>query len=94
MKIHGYFVLAAASAAVLCGTCPPVRAQALPVPGFQLGGGKELSPEEKAKLEAGERAAKAAQASVPTPKASNDPWASVRSSEETPTKSKKTKSVR
>ncbi|MBY0382441.1 MAG: hypothetical protein K2W78_11035 [Xanthobacteraceae bacterium] len=71
----------------------PVHAQALPVPGIQLGGEKELSPEEKAKMEANERAARAAQSSIPTPKASNDPWASVRSTEDPPAKSKKAKSA-
>jgi len=93
MKKHSYFILAAASAVIMSGVCSPVRAQSLPVPGIQLGAEKEVSPEEKAKMEANERAARAAQSSIPTPKASNDPWATVRSSEETPAKPKKTKSV-
>lgn len=93
MKKHGYLVFAAAAGVALFAAQAPALAQGMPMPGIQLGGQKEISPEEKAKMEANEQAAKAAQSSIPTPKASNDPWASVRSGDDEPSKPKKTKSV-
>ena len=56
-------------------------AQGLPMPGIQFGGGNQMSPEEKARQEKLEKAARDAQSKIPDQKASNDPWASVRSSE-------------
>lgn len=80
MKRSGYFaaVLAAAAFVVMPGSS--AQAQALPMPGFQLGG-NQMSPEEKARQDKLEKAARDAQSKVPDQKASNDPWANVRSSE-------------
>lgn len=84
MKKHGYFVGAALGLALVVSSVS-AYAQGMPMPGFKLGDDKQLSPEEKERMEANERAARAAQSSIPTPKASNDPWASVRSADEPPT---------
>ncbi|GAA3850339.1 hypothetical protein GCM10022626_21150 [[Pseudomonas] carboxydohydrogena] len=50
------------------------------MPGFQLGG-SQMSPEEKARQDKLEKAARDAQSKIPDQKASNDPWANVRSAE-------------
>lgn len=69
----------------------PAHAQNL-MPGFQLGGDKTLTPEEKERNEANEKAAREAQKSIKAPKASNDPWGDVRAADAPaakPAKSKK-----
>jgi hypothetical protein len=58
----------------------PALAQLAPT--IPLNGGSTMSPEKKARMEANERAARAAAASVATPEASNDPWANTRSASE------------
>ncbi|HAO43533.1 MAG TPA: hypothetical protein DCR53_23770 [Afipia sp.] len=59
--------------------------------GFRLNETKELTEEEKARNKANEDAAKAARSKIPDAKASNDPWASVRSEPAAkPAKSKST----
>lgn len=78
------FALAAfQSAALLALLAAPARAQeSLPMPGFQLGGaGKQMSPEEKERSDANEKAAKEALKSVKAPKVSNDPWGDVRAAD-------------
>jgi hypothetical protein len=95
MKKHGYFASAALAVVLAAAPVASAFAQGMPMPGFKLGEEKQLTPEEKEKMEANERAAKAAQSSIPTPKASNDPWATVRTNE-TPastSKPKKSKTV-
>jgi hypothetical protein len=67
-------------AAVLTALTGPALAQFAPT--IPLNGGSNMTPEQKARLEANERAARAASASVPTPKASDDPWANARSTPE------------
>jgi hypothetical protein len=80
MKRQGYFVAGLAAALIgLPGEA--AMAQSMPMPGFQLGGGKQMSPEEKERQDRLEKAARDAQSKIPDQKASNDPWASVRSSE-------------
>ena len=81
MKRLGYFAAFMAAAALVITPAASALAQAMPMPGFQLGGGKQMSPEEKARQDALEKAARDAQSKVPDQKASNDPWANVRSSE-------------
>ncbi len=70
----------------------PAHAQNL-MPGFQLGGpDKVLTPEEKERNDANEKAAKDAQKSIKAPKVSNDPWGDVRAADAPaakPAKSKK-----
>jgi hypothetical protein len=68
----------------------PAFAQGL-MPGFKLNESKELSEEEKAQAKANEDAARAARAKIPDAKASNDPWATVRT--EPAAKSAKAKST-
>lgn len=68
-----------------------VPAYAQMMPGFKLGEGKELSEDEKARAKANEDAAKAARSKIPDAKASNDPWATVRT--EPAAKSAKAKST-
>ena len=80
MKRQGYFV-AGLAAALIALPGGAAMAQGLPMPGFQLGGGKQMSPEEKERQDRLEKAARDAQSKIPDQKASNDPWASVRSSE-------------
>ena len=93
MKKHGYFAAAALGLALMVSSVS-AHAQGMPMPGFKLGEDKQLSPEEKERMEANERAAKAAQSSIPTPKASNDPWATVRPADVPPaSKAKKPKAV-
>jgi hypothetical protein len=58
----------------------PAFAQNL-TPGFRLNEGKEMTDEEKARNKANEEAAKAARATIPDGKVSNDPWATVRTTE-------------
>ncbi|MBN8968729.1 MAG: hypothetical protein J0G95_09745 [Rhizobiales bacterium] len=84
------FVGLAGTAALLAFASAPVQAQF--TPGFQLGGDKEVSPEERERNQANERAAREAQKKIVAPKASNDPWADVRTSEP-PAKSAKPKAV-
>ena len=81
MKRQGYFAACLAAAALVVVPAASALAQGLPMPGIQLGGGKQMSPEEKARQDALEKAARDAQAKIPDQKASNDPWANVRSSE-------------
>ncbi|MBX9927220.1 MAG: hypothetical protein K2Y05_12755 [Hyphomicrobiaceae bacterium] len=70
----------------------PAHAQNL-MPGFQLGGpDKVLTPEEKERNDANEKAARDAQKSIKAPKVSNDPWGDVRASD-TPAKPAKSKKV-
>lgn len=69
----------AGAAAVIAFAAVPARAQL--TPGFQLGADKEISPEERERNLANERAAREAQKKIVAPKASNDPWADVRTSE-------------
>lgn len=83
------FVSLAGVAAVFAFATAPARAQF--TPGFQLGAEKEISPEEKERALANERAAKEAQKKIVVPKVSNDPWADVRT--ESPAKSGKPKAV-
>jgi hypothetical protein len=80
MKRQGYFV-AGLAATLLVLPNVPAMAQGLPMPGIQFGGGKQLSPEEQERQDKLEKAARDAQSKIPDQKASNDPWASVRSSE-------------
>lgn len=80
----------AGAAALFTFATVPARAQF--TPGFQLGDEKQMSPEEKERNQALERAAKEAQRKIVVPKASNDPWADVRTSEP-PAKSAKPKAV-
>jgi hypothetical protein len=63
-------------AAILTALAGPALAQLSPT--FPIDDGTKLTPEQKAKLEANERAARAASSRVPTPKVSDDPWADVR----------------
>lgn len=56
----------------------PASAQNM-TPGFRLNEGKEVTPEQAARNKAYEDAAKAARATIPDAKVSNDPWATVRS---------------
>lgn len=81
MKRLGYFSACLAAAALVIAPAASAFAQGMPMPGFQLGGGNQMSPEEKARQERLEKAARDAQSKVPDQKASNDPWANVRSSE-------------
>jgi hypothetical protein len=81
MKRQGYFAACLAAAAFVTMPAASVYAQGMPTPGFQLGGGKQMSAEEKARQDRLEKAARDAQSKIPDQKASNDPWASVRSSE-------------
>jgi hypothetical protein len=81
MKRQGYFAACLAAAALVVVPAASALAQGLPMPGIQLGGGKQMSPEEKARQDALEKAARDAQSKIPDQKASNDPWANVRSSE-------------
>jgi len=81
MKRQGYFAACLAAAALVVVPAASALAQGLPMPGLQFGGGKQMSPEEKARQDALEKAARDAQSKVPDQKASNDPWANVRSSE-------------
>jgi hypothetical protein len=80
----------AGAAALLSLASIPAQAQI--TPGFQLGGDKEISPEERERNQANERAAREAQKKIVAPKVSNDPWADVRTSE-SPAKSAKPKAV-
>ena len=64
-------------AAILTVLAGPALAQLAPT--IPLNGSNSMTPEEKARLEANERAARAASARIPTPKVSDDPWADVRS---------------
>ncbi len=73
------FVSLAGAMAVLVFAAVPAQAQI--TPGFQLGADKEISPEERERNLANERAAKEAQKKIVAPKISNDPWADVRTSE-------------
>src|SRR3569623_393889 len=80
MKRQGYF--AASLAAALIGLSNvPAMAQGFPMPGIQFGGVNQMSPEEKERQNKLEKAARDAQSKIPNQKASNDPWANVRSSE-------------
>ena len=67
-------------AAVLTALTGPALAQFAPT--IPLNGGSNMTPEQKARLEDNERAARAASASVPTPKSCDDPWANARSTPE------------
>ncbi|CAM5348781.1 Acid shock protein OS=Afipia felis OX=1035 GN=NCTC12722_01557 PE=4 SV=1 [Afipia felis] len=81
MKRQGYLAACLAAAALVTMPAASVFAQGMPTPGFQLGGGKQMSPEEKERQDRLEKAARDAQSKIPDQKANNDPWASVRSSE-------------
>ncbi|RTL50872.1 MAG: hypothetical protein EKK40_12265 [Bradyrhizobiaceae bacterium] len=88
------FALAAVSGALLALTAAPAQLHAQNLmPGFQLGAQPELTPEEKARNEANEKAAKDAMKSVKAPKVSNDPWGDMRSSDATAAKPAKSKKV-
>jgi hypothetical protein len=78
MKRLGFCVVAAA---IYLGLPVAAGAQGL-MPGFKLGDEKHQTPEEKAKADALEKAARAAQSTVPTEKASDDPWAGARTAEQ------------
>lgn len=80
MKRPGYLAAALAAAAFVVLPGSSAMAQGLPMPGIQLGG-SQMSPEEKARQDKLEKAARDAQSKIPDQKASNDPWANVRSSE-------------
>jgi hypothetical protein len=80
MKRQDYFA-ACLAASLIALPSVPALAQGMPMPGIQLGAPKEVSPEEKARQNALEKAAHDAQSKIPDQKASNDPWANVRSSE-------------
>ena len=80
MKRRGY-VVAGLAAMLLALPGGVATAQGLPMPGIQFGGGNQMSPEEKARQEKLEKAARDAQSKIPDQKASNDPWGNVRSSE-------------
>jgi len=80
MKRQGYFV-AGLAAVLIALPGGAAMAQGVPMPGIQFGGGNQMSPEEKARQEKLEKAARDAQSKLPDQKASNDPWANVRSSE-------------
>jgi len=67
----------------------PAFAQGI-TPGFHLNEEKQLTDEEKARNRANEEAAKAARATIPDGKVSNDPWATVRTTEQ-PAKHAKSK---
>lgn len=67
-------------AAILTALAGPAFAQFAPT--IPLNSGNNMTPEQKARADANERAARAASASVPTPKASDDPWANARSAPE------------
>jgi hypothetical protein len=86
MKRQGYFV-AGLAAALIALPGGAAMAQGMPMPGFQLGGGNQMSPEEKARQDKLEKAARDAQSKIPDQKASNDPWANVRSAETSAPKS-------
>lgn len=79
MKRQGYFA-ACLAAALIALPGGAAMAQGMPMPGFQLGGG-QMSPEEKARQDKLEKAARDAQSKIPDQKGSNDPWANVRSAE-------------
>lgn len=85
------FVAILGAALLAFAAAVPSQAQNL-MPGFQLGGDKTLSPEEKERNEANEKAAKEAQKSIKAPKVSNDPWGDVRASD-APAKPAKSKKV-
>ena len=91
MKKQDYFILAVMAAALFSAQSP-AHAQGL-MPGIQFGGAKQVSPEEQARRDALARAARDAQSSIPTPKASNDPWADVRAAEPASSKSRKSRSL-
>ncbi len=83
-KTFKFALLATFGTALLASA--PIHAQGLPTPGFQLGGpDRTLTPEEKERNDANERAAKEALKSVKAPKVSNDPWGDVRAAD-TPAK--------
>ncbi|HEU0097109.1 MAG TPA: hypothetical protein VFQ52_11700 [Rhizomicrobium sp.] len=86
VAMHGASLLAFAAAPV------PAHAQGI-MPGFRLGEGKELTPEEKERNEANEKAAKEAQKSIKAPKVSNDPWGDVRAADAPAAKPAKSKKV-
>ncbi|CEG07455.1 hypothetical protein BN961_00845 [Afipia felis] len=86
MKRQGYFA-ACLAAALIALPGGAAMAQGMPMPGFQLGGGNQMSPEEKARQDKLEKAARDAQSKIPDQKASNDPWANVRSAETSAPKS-------
>lgn len=67
-------------AALLSMLAGPALAQFAPT--FPINGGSTMTPEQKARAEANERAARAASATVPTPQVSNDPWANTRAAPE------------
>ncbi len=79
-------------AALLAFVVAPAHAQNL-MPGFRLGEGKELTPEEKERNDANEKAAKEALKTIKAPKVSNDPWGDVRAAEMPAVKPAKSKKV-
>lgn len=80
-KAFKFALVVVQSAALLALLAAPARAQSL-MPGFQLGGaGPQMTPEEKERSDANERAAKEAQKSIKPPKVSNDPWGDMRSAD-------------
>lgn len=90
LKIVSLLGVALVSCAALFAlTSLPARAQIMP--GFQLGAEPELSPEEKERNAANAKAAREARSKIIAPKASNDPWADVRSND-APARSAKPKS--
>lgn len=84
MKRQDFLAACLAAAALIVLPGASAMAQGMPMPGFQFGAAKPVSPEEKARAEALEKAARDAQSTVPAQKASNDPWANVRASDSTP----------
>lgn len=81
MTRRGYFAACLAAAALVTMPAASVFAQGMPTPGFQLGGGQQMSAEEKERQNRLEKAARDAQSKIPDQKASDDPWANMRSSE-------------
>ena len=80
-KAFKFALVAVQSAALFALFSVPASAQSL-MPGFQLGGpGAQMSPEEKERSDANERAAKEAQKTIKPPKVSSDPWGDMRAAD-------------
>jgi hypothetical protein len=76
------FALLATFGTVLLAAAPARAQENMPMPGFQLGGaGPQMTPEQKERSDANEKAAKEALRSVKAPKVSNDPWGDVRAAD-------------
>ncbi len=68
-------------AAMMAGMLAASQAHAQIKPGFRLNEEKTLTEEEIARNKANEDAAKAARATIPNAKVSDDPWSNVRGSD-------------